>query len=173
MNMEHLSSLHDLLVHELQDLYSAEQQIVMALPKMVQAASAMELEEAFSHHLDQSRNHVTRLEEAFNILGVQRNGKECVAMKGLLTEGEEIVNAMADNDVKDAALISAAQRVEHYEIAGYGTARTFAEKLGFEKVADLLQDTLDEEGDTNKNLTRLAEGSIFSRGINEEAMAAP
>lgn len=171
--MEHLSSLHDLFVHELQDLYSAEQQLISALPKMARAASTPDLEIAFSHHLEQTRTHITRLEEIFGQLGIRSDGKTCQAMEGLISEGEDIINAMGNNDVKDAALISAAQRVEHYEIAGYGTARTFAEKLGYEDAADLLQDTLDEEGDTNKKLTKLAEGTLFSTGINEEAMATP
>jgi ferritin-like metal-binding protein YciE len=168
--MEHLSNLNDLLVHELQDLYSAEQQLVSALPKMIRAASSTELEEAFSHHLNQTRDHVTRLEEAFHQLGIRQNGKECEAMKGLIKEGEGVIDSNANRDVKDAALISAAQRVEHYEMAGYGSARTFAKKLGFDDVANILQETLDEEGEANKKLTDLAEGSFFNVGINEEAM---
>ena len=171
--MEHLASLQDLLVHELRDLYSAERQLVSALPKMAQAASSADLQKAFSHHLEQTRTHVARLEEIFDGLGTTNgNEKECEAMKGLIKEGEETINAMGDRNVKDAALISAAQRVEHYEIAAYGTARTHAEKLGYDDAADLLQRTLDEEGDANKKLTKLAEGSLFTGGINEEAMAA-
>jgi ferritin-like metal-binding protein YciE len=170
--MEHLSNLNDLLVHELQDLYSAEQQLVTALPKMARAASSNELRDAFNHHLDQTRTHVSRLDEIFSMLNIQTNGKECEGMKGLIKEGESVIEAMADNDVKDAALISAAQRVEHYEIAGYGSARTFAEKLGYNEAADILQDTLDEEGQADKKLTKIAEGSMFMTGINEEAMTA-
>lgn len=167
--MEHLSTLHELLVHELRDLYGAEQQLVSALPKMARAATSSDLSDAFSHHLEQTHNHVSRLEQIFDLLGTQRNGTVCKAMQGLISEGEDIIKAMGNNDVKDAALISAAQRVEHYEIAAYGTARTFADKLGYDEAADLLQDTLDEEGAADKKLTKLAEGSLFSTGINEEA----
>jgi ferritin-like metal-binding protein YciE len=170
--MEHLASMQDLLVHELRDLYSAEEQLVKALPKMAAAASSADLQKAFSQHLEQTRTHVSRLQEIFSELGTT-NGteKECEAMKGLIKEGEETINAMGDRNVKDAALISAAQRVEHYEIAAYGTARTHAEQLGYDNVADLLQKTLDEEGATNKKLTKLAEGTLFSGGINAEATA--
>lgn len=121
-------------------------------------------------HLEETRNHVSRLERVFNSLGTTSAGKECEAMKGLIKEGEEVINMKGDSTVKDAALIAAAQRVEHYEIAGYGTARTFADKLGFSDAADILQDTLDEEGSADKKLTSLAEGSMFTTGINEKAM---
>lgn len=169
--MHHLNSLQELLVHELRDLYNAEQQLVAALPKMARAATSHDLQSAFTQHLVETRTHVTRLEKIFNGLGVMGTGKECEAMKGLIKEGEEAINSIGDSAVKDAALIAAAQRVEHYEIAGYGTARTFANKLGFDDAADLLQNTLDEEGSTDKKLTKLAEGTLFSTGINERAMA--
>jgi ferritin-like metal-binding protein YciE len=169
--MHHLNSLHDLFVHELHDLYNAEQQLVTALPKMANAATAPELREAFNHHLKQTQNHVTRLEEIFNDVGTTKMGEECQAMKGLVKEGEKAIQAVGDTAVRDAALIASAQRVEHYEIAGYGCARTFANKLGYDKAADLLQQTLDEEGATDHKLTKLAEGGIFSSGINEKAVA--
>ncbi|MBP8001064.1 MAG: ferritin-like domain-containing protein [Chloroflexi bacterium] len=168
--MHQLNSLQELFVHELRDLYSAEQQLVSALPKMARAATTRGLQEAFTMHLEETRNHVSRLERVFNSLGTTSAGKECEAMKGLIKEGEEVINMKGDSTVKDAALIAAAQRVEHYEIAGYGTARTFADKLGFSDAADILQDTLDEEGSADKKLTSLAEGSMFTTGINEKAM---
>lgn len=169
--MHHLNSLHDLFVHELNDLYSAEKQLVTALPKMANAASSMELQDAFNLHLQQTRDHVHRLDSIFSDLGIARTEKECKAMKGLVEEGEEIIQGGGDRSVRDAALIAAAQRVEHYEMAGYGCARTFANKLGYSDVADTLQETLDEEGNTNKELTKLAEGSLFTTGINEKAAA--
>lgn len=169
--MQHLNSLQDLLVHELNDLYSAEQQMVAALPRMVNAATSSELQNAFDQHLQQTRQHVNRLENIFADFRINKTGDECVAMKGLIKESDEAIRTVADTAVRDAALIASAQRVEHYEMAGYGCARTFANKLGYSEVADLLQQTLDEEGDTDKKLTRLAEGSIFKTGINEKAMA--
>jgi ferritin-like metal-binding protein YciE len=169
--MHHLNSLQELFVNELRDLYSAEQQLVSALPKMAGAATSNDLQNAFTKHLEQTRTHVTRLEKIFNALGTTGAGKECQAMKGLIKEGEDAINAMGDTAVKDAALIAAAQRVEHYEIAGYGTVRTFADKLGFDDAASILQDTLDEEGATDKKLTSLAEGNLFKTGINERAVA--
>ncbi|HEX6387375.1 MAG TPA: ferritin-like domain-containing protein [Anaerolineae bacterium] len=169
--MERLGTLHDLYVHELRDLYDAEKQVVNALPKMASAAAHTDLKNAFQKHLDQTRNHVDRLERIFNDLGISPMGKECVAMQGLLKEGEKLLQTQADPDVKDAALIGAAQRVEHYEIAGYGTARTYADLLGYDDAADLLQDTLDEEGNTDEKLTKIATGGLFSEGINKEAMA--
>jgi ferritin-like metal-binding protein YciE len=169
--MQHLNSLQDLLVHQLNDLYSAEQQLAAALPKMVNAATSSELQNAFDQHLQQTHQHINRLENIFADLGIHKSGDECVAMKGLIKEGNETIRAVADTTVRDAALIASAQRVEHYEMAGYGCARTFANKLGYGEAADLLQQTLDEEGDTDKKLTKLAEGSIFKTGINEKAMA--
>ncbi|MBK8986534.1 MAG: ferritin-like domain-containing protein [Chloroflexi bacterium] len=169
--MQHLNSLQDLLVHELNDLYSVEQQLVVALPKMVNAATSLELQDAFGQHLQQTHQHVNRLENIFADLGINKTGDECVAMKGLIKESEEAIRSMADTAVRDAALIASAQRVEHYEMAAYGCARTFADKLGYDEVAGLLQQTLNEEGDIDKKLTSIAEGSIFKTGINEKAMA--
>jgi ferritin-like metal-binding protein YciE len=169
--MHHLNNLQDFLVHELRDLFSAEQQILVALPKMVQAASSSDLKEAFSHHLDQTRTHVARLDRIFDQLDTTGAGEVCKGMQGLIQEGEGIIEAHADSAVKDAALIGAAQRVEHYEMAGYGTARTHARNLGLDDIADQLQETLDEEGDADKKLTRIAEGGWFKEGINEEAVS--
>ena len=169
--MHHLGSLQDLFVYQLRDLRSAEQQLVNALPKMAQAASSTDLRDAFNQHLEQTRNHVQRLDTIFSDLGMTPGSEECEAMKGLIKEGENAIQAQGDSVVKDAALIAAAQRVEHYEIAGYGTVRTYAKELGYDDAASLLDKTLDEEGNTDKKLTKLAEGGIFQSGINKRATA--
>lgn len=169
--MNYLKSLKDLFYHELQDLYDAEQQLAVALPRMADAAHSPELKEALTDHLTATRHHLERLDKAFTELGAVKTGVTCEAMKGLIREAESIVEAHGDPNVKDAALIGAAQRIEHYEIAAYGTARTFAEELDLDDIADLLQDTLDEEGDADERLTDLAEGNWFEEGINEEAVA--
>jgi ferritin-like metal-binding protein YciE len=155
-----IENLEQLLVHELRDLLSAERQITKALPKMAKAVSSEELQRAFEHHLEQTKEQITRLEEVFEYLGKSPRAKECVGMKGLLEEGSELMKEELAPDVMDAALISAAQKVEHYEMAAYGAARTYAHMLGYNEAADLLQRTLDEEGETNKKLTRLAESHI-------------
>ena len=159
-----LNSLEDLYVEQLKDLYSAENQITDALPKMKDAATHQELKNAFQMHLDQTERQVDRLEQIFKDLDKSPKGHTCKAMQGLIKEGEEMIKEKAESDVKDAGLIAAAQRVEHYEIAGYGTVRNFAQRLGHQKHVDLLQQTLDEEGETDKKLTRLAE-----RVINPDA----
>jgi len=161
-----LDSLHDLYVNELKDLYNAETQLVKALPKMVKAASNPDLKAAIEEHLEVTRGQVERLERVFEGLGVSPKGKKCKAMEGLIEEGKEVMEEDGEDAVIDAALIAAAQRVEHYEIAGYGCARTFAKLLGYDKAAQLLQETLDEEGEADKKLTELAE-----TGINVEAEA--
>lgn len=155
-----MDSLRDLYVEQLKDLYSAENQIVKALPKMADAASHPELKNGFERHLEQTRGHVRRLEEIFDDLGESPKGVHCRGMEGLLKEGDEMLKANATDDVRDAGLIAAAQRVEHYEIAGYGTVRAFAERLGHPKHARLLQETLDEEGATDHKLTAMAERVI-------------
>jgi ferritin-like metal-binding protein YciE len=155
-----MDSLRDLYVDELKDLYNAENQLVKALPKMARKASAPELKRAFEDHLGQTRKHVERLERIFKDLGEKPTGKTCKAMKGLVEEGKEIIEEDGDGSVLDAALIGAAQRVEHYEIAGYGTVRTFASLLGEDNAAGALQKTLDEEGAADKKLTGLAETII-------------
>lgn len=164
--MPALNTLRDLLVDELRDLHNAEKQLLKALPKMAKAASHEDLKEGFNEHLQQTQEHVDRLDRAFKILGATAKGKTCHAMQGLVEEGAEAIATEGPDAIRDAQLIGAAQRVEHYEIAAYGTARAFAQTLGETKVADLLQDTLDEEGETDKKLTALAEV------INEEANAA-
>ncbi len=161
--MAKLNNLSDLLVLELQDLYSAENQLVKALPKMAKAADNEELQSGFTEHLEQTKQHVERLERAMEILGASPKGKTCKAMQGLIAEGEEILEEDAVPTVRDAALIAAAQKVEHYEIAGYGSARTYAELLSQDEVAEILQETLDEEGETDKRLSEIAET------INEDA----
>jgi ferritin-like metal-binding protein YciE len=157
------NSLECLLHDQMQDLYDAEQQLTKALPKMAKAADAPELKQAFEQHLRETENQINRLERAFEMLGKEAEGKTCAAMKGLITEGDEVVSASGDPEVKDAALIAAAQRVEHYEMAGYGSARTFAQYLGHDDVARILQETLDEEGATDHKLTDLAEQFINAK----------
>jgi len=143
-------------VNELKDLYSAEKQITHALPKMAKAATTEELRTAFETHLKETQGQIKRLDRAFEILGKPATGKTCVAMKGLLEEGSETMEETAEGEVRDAAMIGAAQRVEHYEIAAYGTVRTMADLLGQKEIAQLLQETLDEEGSTDKKLTQIA-----------------
>jgi ferritin-like metal-binding protein YciE len=159
------NSLEDLLVDQLKDLYDAENRLVDALQKMADAATTPSLREAFSSHLLQTRNHVTRLEQGFNLLGIQPARETCQAMKGLIAEGSQVIDAKGNLTVRDAALIAAAQRVEHYEMAGYGSARTFAEQLDLPDLAELLQSTLDEEGDADEKLTELALNEVNVEAI--------
>lgn len=160
------STLQDLLIVELKDLYNAEQQMVKALPKMAKAAGSEELRAAFEQHLKQTKGHVARIERAFEHLDLPARGKKCAAMEGLIAEGKELIEGYEHDNVLDAGLIGAAQKVEHYEIAAYGTARTHAELLGLRAIADLLEQTLEEEKATNQKLTDLAEA------INLEAVPA-
>ena len=162
-----MKTMRDLFVQELKDLYSAENQLTKALPKMAKGAADGDLQAAFERHFAQTKEQLGRLETIFQRLEVSPRGKKCKAMEGLIEEGKEVLQEEADDCVRDAALIAAAQRVEHYEIAGYGCARTFARMLGEEEAADLLQQTLDEEAQTDKKLTELAE-----RSINLEAARA-
>lgn len=155
-----LDSLRALYVEGLKDLYSAENQILKALPRMIKVSSHAELKKAFATHERQTREHVKRLERVCKELGVSPKGKKCHGMEGLLEEGKELISEKPEPDVLDAGLISAAQHVEHYEMAGYGCVRTYARQLGYESQADLLQTTLDEEGDTDKTLTQIAEAAI-------------
>jgi len=164
--MSSLPTLNALLIDELKDLLHAEKQLLKALPKMVRAATNPKLKAGFTAHLEQTRGQVDRLAQSFKILGLPAEGKTCHAMVGLLEEGTEVMETEAPDAVRDAALIGAAQRVEHYEIAGYGTARAFAEILGESEVAALLQATLDEEGATNKALTKISES------VNADALSA-
>jgi ferritin-like metal-binding protein YciE len=164
-----LQTLNDLFVDQLQDLYSAEQQLVQALPKMASAASNDELREAFGHHLSETQEHVQRISEIFGEIGATPSGETCEAMEGLIREGEQVLTAQGDPTVRDAALIAAAQRVEHYEIAAYGTARTLADDLDQDGAKDLLDQTLDEESNADKLLTKIATGGMFKAGINQQA----
>jgi ferritin-like metal-binding protein YciE len=163
-----MQTLNDLFEHEIADLYSAEQQLVQALPKLASAASDAKLRKAFEHHLDETRDHVRRLEEIRDEIGSTKT-ETCDGMKGLIAEGEKTVMADGDSAVKDAALISAAQRVEHYEIAAYGTARTLAGELGLGEAKDLLDQTLDEESNADTLLTKIATGGMMKSGINKQA----
>jgi ferritin-like metal-binding protein YciE len=164
-----LQTLNDLFVDQVQDLYSAEQQLVQALPKMTAAASNDELREAFQNHLTETQDHVRRISDIFGELGVSPSGEKCEGMEGLIREGEQALTAQGDPTVRDAALIAAAQRVEHYEIAGYGTARTLADELDYDDAKDLLDQTLDEESNADKLLTKIATGGMFKAGINQQA----
>ncbi len=155
-----METLQDLYVEELKDLWSAEKQILKALPKMIKNAKHPQLKKAFAKHEKQTRVHVTRLERICKDLGESPRGKKCVGMEGLLQEGSDLIKEKPAADVLDAGLISAAQHVEHYEMAGYGTVRTWARTLGYDKQADLLQATLDEEQQTDLDLTSLAKASI-------------
>jgi ferritin-like metal-binding protein YciE len=166
-----LDTLQKLYTDELRDLYNAEGQLLKALPKMAKAASSEELKDAFEKHLEQTKSHVERLEQVFEELGEKPKGKTCRAMKGLVEEGSEILEQDGEESVLDAGIIVAAQKVEHYEIAGYGSVRTFAHLLGQNKAAELLQTTLDEESETNELLNRLAESIINPEAIRETELA--
>lgn len=155
-----LSTLKDLYIHELKDLYSAEKQLVKALPKMAKAATSAELEAGFKQHLEETKEHAARLEKLLKAHEQTTRGPKCKGMEGVVAEGAEMIEEEADDEVRDAGLIAAAQRVEHYEIAGYGTARTYAELLGDKAGAKVLQQTLDEEKATDDKLTTLAVGTI-------------
>ena len=155
-----METLKDLYVEELKDLYSAEKQIIKGLTKMQKAASHPELKQAFARHQAITEKHVERIERICADLEVSPRGKKCVGMEGLIEEASELIREKPEPDVLDAGLIAAAQHVEHYEMAGYGCVRTYARQLGFEDQAELLQTTLDEEGDTDKLLTSIAETSI-------------
>jgi ferritin-like metal-binding protein YciE len=169
--MMKLQSLKDLFVTELRDLYNAETQLVKAIPKMAAACDSEKLQHAFEEHLDQTKTHVSRLETIFERLNMRAKGKRCKGMEGLIEEGKEVMEMRPDAQVLDAALIAAAQRVEHYEIAGYGCARTYANLLGDEEAARLLEETLKEEKETDAKLTELAMSEINVQAAeNEPAM---
>ena len=172
-----VESLNELFVEQLRDLYDAENQLIKALPKMAKEASSDELRQGIEEHLEQTRGHAERLEQIFEQLGEKAKGKKCKAMQGLLDEGKEVLEEDMEEDTKDAAIIAAAQRVEHYEISGYGTARTYANLLGENEAAGLLEETLNEEKETDQKLTQLAEeinveaaeGSGEEEGEEEES----
>jgi ferritin-like metal-binding protein YciE len=163
-----LETLKDLYVHELKDLYSAERQMMKAMPKMVKAATNKQLANAFTQHLEQTKKQAQRLEELLASHGESTRGPKCMGMEGVLKEGDEMIGEDADEEVRDAGLIAAAQRAEHYEIAGYGCARTYAELLGDKKGAKILDTTIKEEGAADQKLTKLARSVI-----NVKAKAAP
>jgi ferritin-like metal-binding protein YciE len=160
-----LETLYDLYLHELKDLYSAEQQLIKALPKMAKAATNRQLGAGFREHLQQTKEHALRLEQIFKRLEESPRGPKCEGMEGLIAEGNKMVKEDAEDEVRDAGLIAAAQRVEHYEIAGYGCARTYAELLGDKTGARLLDRTLKEEGATDKKLTKLAKSAVNFKAI--------
>jgi ferritin-like metal-binding protein YciE len=155
-----MTTLDELLEDELKDIYSAETQLLKALPKMAKGAESSDLRAAFEQHLEQTRVHVQRIEEICNDLNIKPKGKKCAGMEGLVREGEEVLQSDAASEPKQAALIGAAQRMEHYEIAAYGTARAHARQLGYLKAVELLSQTLDEEKDIDQKLTQLAENRI-------------
>ena len=152
--------LSDLFVQQLKDLYDAEQQLTEALPQMAQAATSTQLKNAFLEHFKETQTHVNRLEQVFRGLNCDPEREACPAMKGLIKEGQEMIKAKGDPSVRDAGLIAAAQRVEHYEMASYGTVRTFAQHIGRDDLARILQQTLEEEGNADKKLTAIAESSV-------------
>jgi ferritin-like metal-binding protein YciE len=166
------NSLEDLFVNQIEDLYDAENRLTKALPKMADAAASTSLKQAFQSHLTETQGHVSRLETIFRGVNVEPKRETCQAMKGLISEGEEMIDATGDADVRDAALIAAAQRVEHYEISGYGTARTIAQQLGLADVANLLQRTLNEEKAADEKLTTIAESSVNVRATSGRGAAA-
>ncbi|HEY7091012.1 MAG TPA: ferritin-like domain-containing protein [Tepidisphaeraceae bacterium] len=166
-----LNTLQDLYVDELRDLLSAENQILKALPKMAKAASSPQLARAFQEHLNQSQEHVARLTRIFEMMGEKPRAKKCKGMEGIIEEGKDLVDEAETDEARDAAMISAAQKVEHYEMASYGAVRTYAKHLGQNEAAELLQRTLDEEGETDKKLTQLAESGINVQAQHAEANA--
>jgi ferritin-like metal-binding protein YciE len=155
-----MESLQELMIEEMRDLYSAEKQLTKAMPRMAKKASNPQLKKAFETHLRETEGQIQRLEKIFEKLGKKPTGKKCAAMEGLVEEGKEMMGEDMEDDVMDAALISIAQKIEHYEIASYGTVRTWAQQMGDEQTAKLLQQTLDEEGKTDKLLTEMAESTI-------------
>ena len=161
-----LATMQDLFIEQLKDLYSAEKQLVQALPKMAKAATTPELVQAITDHLDQTQNHVSRLEQCFEHLNASSRGKRCKGMEGLIEEGKETIEEEGEAVVKDAGLIAAAQRGEHYEISGYGTAKTMASLLGLDDVADLLEETLGEEEEADKLLSQIAMDQVNPQALS-------
>jgi len=163
------NSLQELYVEQLRDLYDAEQQIIKALPQMIKAATSDELKQALTEHLDVTKEQANRLETIFNNLGEKAKGEKCKGLQGVISEGNDTVEEIDNDDVRDAAIIGSAQRVEHYEIAGYGTARTFATLLEDDEASDLLQRTLDEEKEADEKLTEIAEAINVSAAEEKSA----
>jgi ferritin-like metal-binding protein YciE len=167
-----MDSLSDLLTDELKDIYSAENQLVKALPKMAKKASSEQLKQAFTSHLKETQGHVNRLEKIGQSLEIKLTGKKCAAMEGLVEEGKEVIDEDGESSVIDAALIGAAQRVEHYEMAAYGTVRAMAQTLGHSEVVKLLDQTLKEEGAADKKLSQIAEGEVLAMAANADGANA-
>jgi len=166
-------NLYQLFIDELEDMYSSEKQMVASLPKLIKLASEPDLKECLTKHLHETEHQIVRIEQIFNILAITPRENTCQAMEGILREADEIVRNKIKSPILDAAIISAAQKVEHYEIASYGTLRSFAKHLDLNSdIADLLQETLDEEGAADKKLTKIADGSFFFSGVNTEAVKA-
>jgi ferritin-like metal-binding protein YciE len=159
----------DLFLNELRDVYSAETQIIENLPKLINAITTKELKDAFKKHLEETKEQKKRLEKVFSKLGLSPAGEQCEGMKGLIKEGDKLLSKYSPGVLLDAALIAAAQKIEHYEMATYGTLRTFAQHMEMDEIEDMLQEILDEEGKTNKKLTKLAEGTWLTTGINVKA----
>ena len=166
--MKKENNLHELLIEELRDIYHAEGQLLKALPKMAKAATSERLKEGFERHLEETEQHVERLERAFETLGEPVKGKKCQAMEGLIEEAKEVMEEHAESPVLDAALICSAQKVEHYEIASYGTICTWADLLGLSEVSELLKETLEEEKTTDETLTEIAESEINVEAVAEK-----
>lgn len=162
-------SFHELFLDELRDIYNAEKQLTKALPKMVKAASSRELEEALASHLEETEGQVERLEQVFESLGETARGKKCVGMEGLIEEADEALKELPEGARRDAKIIAGAQRVEHYEISAYGTARAWAEEMGHDEAVRLLTETLDEEAAADEKLNEIAMGGLLGEGVNEEA----
>lgn len=167
--MKKHENIRDLFVSELQDVYNAEEQIVKALPTVIKAVECEDLREAFENHLEETKGQVERLNEIFSLIEEKQGKKTCKAMKGLIDECSEAIDEFPKSSLRDAAIIAKAQRIEHYEIAAYGTLRTFAKQLELKEVVKLLKETLDEEGNADKSLTKIAEGGLLSCGVNQKA----
>ena len=167
--MKKRGNMWDLFLNELRDIYSAEEQIIKALPAMVKAADSDELKEAFQDHLKETKEQVVRLDSIFELLNESHGKETCEAMKGLIYECSEPIHELPKSALRDAAIISKAQRIEHYEISAYGSLRSFAKELNLDDTASLLQKTLDEEANADKKLSKIAEGSLLASGVNHKA----
>lgn len=163
------NNIRSVFIEEVRDIYSAENQIVNALPKMIEAADCEDLREAFETHLNETREQVKRLEMVFSMIGEANTEHACRAMHGLIQECEEVIQLHPKSALRDAALISKAQRIEHYEISAYGTLRTFAKELGFDDAASLFDESLEEEANADKTLNKIAEGGLLTSGVNTKA----
>jgi len=171
--MANMESLEELLQEELKDMYDAEKQLTKALPKLAKKATTPDLQDAFEEHLRQTQQHMERLEQVFDQLGMPVKGKTCKGMKNLIAEGNDMIADADDDATRDAIMIAAAQKVEHYEIAAYGTMRTWANVLGHREIASMLEDTLEEEKETDQKLTGIAEGFVNQAAAEDEEEEEP